>query len=377
MTNGEDDDFTIPVSLEPEQTISYDYPVVVCSGIFTLSAPEIDHSTTLEKYCEVSFEETTQKQQIINVGSYSVGQGKYNTESEISISAREFGQTQTVSARTYVDAYMLIESTSGGYYQKKLELSYLDTIIVERDKRIRILSKPYGLCFKNIISESEFEYIKLDNYVVKGDLNLELQLPIYTWEDLNETNEVKHYSCTAKCLVYDWVAQEEQTKTATVTTKSVTDDGTISREITQRATTKEIGYENLVAEFSATEVFVKQTRENVEIPMVVEKHEHGGIVYDKILTAPGGKLPTTSGNYYLDSDVAVTAVATIPTNVEINICLNGYAIYYSNKLFNEFLTEENANTDKTFYINQGTLNISDCHKGDEACRHYFNNDSGQ
>lgn len=68
----------------------------------------------------------------------------------------------------------------------------------------------------------------------------------------------------------------------------------------------------------------------------------------------------------------VTAVATIPKGVTINICLNGYAIYYENNVLNDLINEENANSDKTFYINQGTLNICDCHKGDVACRQYFN-----
>lgn len=143
-------------------------------------------------------------------------------------------------------------------------------------------------------------------------------------------------------------------------------------EITKRPTTTETGLATLVADFKDKASFTTQYQYDVVLPAEPEHIHEGGIEFDKILNVDSsGKLFTQAGNYFLNGDLAVSDMATIPKGTTINICLNGYALYWKNNNILEDLTGQNAGATKTFYNNQGTLNIIDCHYGKENCRHYF------
>lgn len=45
-------------------------------------------------------------------------------------------------------------------------------------------------------------------------------------------------------------------------------------------------------------------------------------------------LPTTAGNYYLVSNVTISAAQNMPAGAEINLCLNGYSVTAATRLFN-------------------------------------------
>ena len=53
-------------------------------------------------------------------------------------------------------------------------------------------------------------------------------------------------------------------------------------------------------------------------------HEHDGLSFDKWTSAT--TLPSTSGNYYLSSDVTLDSVWDVPNGADITLCLNGHSI---------------------------------------------------
>ena len=67
-----------------------------------------------------------------------------------------------------------------------------------------------------------------------------------------------------------------------------------------------------------------------------------------------GKLPVDSGYYYLTEDVTLSAGATVSTNDEVHLCLNGHTVTANHET-------EGKVEDQVFYMTRnGQLTISDC-----------------
>ena len=211
-------------------------------------------------------------------------------------------------------------------------------------------------------------------------MRAQIQLPSYS--DFEKSADGKNYSITANYVAYNEITQQMVDKSVTISTVSKTDDGYIKRTITQRASDGVTGLEDLEANFSAVEYYSTQYKYDCEVEALSGPHvcEYG--TFETSLKGEYDKLPVPAKNesatYYLDGDVYVKDMATIQKGSTVSLCLNGYALIMQKDSYLDVLTGDNsfnASRTKTFYNNKGTLNIYDCQKGKESCRHYFNRSS--
>lgn len=133
-------------------------------------------------FCDVSISNPYAPETIFELGEYYI---KYEEQSQTitcTLTALEFGKTDEVSARDYIDAYTLVESTKqGAYYQRKLDINDDGTFTLPNDQKIRLCAKPYGLAFKSINPD---KYIQTDNFTLASldskNPKIQIQLPTYT-----------------------------------------------------------------------------------------------------------------------------------------------------------------------------------------------------
>ena len=92
--------------------------------------------------------------------------------------------------------------------------------------------------------------------------------------------------------------------------------------------------------------------------VIIPRHQHDGIIFDKVLDTSyrGGPLP--AGNYFLDADLDVTNSVAF-TNGTVNLCLNGHVIDAKGRSFSVVTVGEGV-----------TFNLYD----EGTVRHYFTAD---
>ena len=104
--------------------------------------------------------------------------------------------------------------------------------------------------------------------------------------------------------------------------------------------------EKALAKLTAWVEIAETAGESTKV-MAAAAHSHDGISFDTPLTAAGGEL--ASGDYYLAEDVALENSITIPSDVVVNLCLNGHTLHGTG-----------GNPALWLY---GTLNVYDCQGG--------------
>ena len=104
--------------------------------------------------------------------------------------------------------------------------------------------------------------------------------------------------------------------------------------------------EEALAKLTAWTEIAEIAGESAQV-MAAAPHSHDDISFDTPLPADGGEL--TSGNYYLDKDVALKNAIVISSGAKVNICLNG----------NRLCMSENKNDDCPINV-YGQLQVYDC-----------------
>lgn len=202
------------------------------------------------------------------------------------------------------------------------------------------------------------------------EANLKLESPVYSWmvkEDdgsvtyLNDGDSYKFtdtsvVSCTGSTVIFEQGQRIEITESRVATLK-----------IIQSPTADADGIYQWSVSF--TKVGFSDQSIKVYYPKTGEAHTHIVDGQERTFTAwtSDTSLPSPTNStpvyYYLTQDVYFTSKRITLENKQVNICLNGHAIY---------LNGQDSSSNGMYNLTSGSsLSIFDDHAGESTFRHYF------